>query len=100
MRGYQIAMIVSIAIFAIGIVLSLLFNTFFLFLFLPIGIGWGFWRRKGPQSDSSSVSMSQDTRARSYNFCTSCEARLNEKDLFCPNCGKSIQSRIDNSDLR
>jgi hypothetical protein len=49
MRASRILLIAALASFAVGIILSILFNGFFLFLFLPFGIGWGFTRRSSPK---------------------------------------------------
>jgi hypothetical protein len=105
MRGYQIALIVSIGIFVVGIILTLFFNTLFLFLFLPIGFGWSFWRRgaRTPASENQSTNTGYSGisgYSAGSQFCTFCGTRLVAGNLFCPNCGRPVSRGISYEDLR
>ena len=42
MRISRVLLILSIVSLAIGVVLSIYYNSLFLFIFLPFGFGWGF----------------------------------------------------------
>jgi hypothetical protein len=106
MKGYQIALIVTAAVLAVSILVSILFNTFFLFLFLPIGFGWSFWRRGGQKKNAhterdDSPYSSRPTASSSPQFCTFCGTLLGQGNLFCPTCGRPVSARkMSNEDLR
>lgn len=97
MRWRTIALIVSLAVFAVGILLSIFFNALFLFFFLPFGFAWTFGR-KGNTGKSEQFAWTRN--AATQQFCTHCGARLAESDLFCPICGKSVRGRVSRDDLR
>jgi len=49
-------LISTVVVFAIGIVLSVYFNSLFIFIFIPFGLGWTFSRKSEakPESDEES----------------------------------------------
>jgi F0F1-type ATP synthase assembly protein I len=51
MKISTILLLATLAAFAIGIILSLFFNSLFLFIFLPFGFGWGFSRKSNKDSE-------------------------------------------------
>jgi len=108
LRAWQIVLIASAAIFVVGMLLSIYFNTMFLFLFLPFGFAWGFGSRRGAkrsagtsqdETEDQQPSWTTDTTSPPQ-FCSHCGRRLGDADLFCPTCGRPIQGRINNGDLR
>lgn len=109
MRAYHIALIVSVAIFVVGILLSIYLNAMFLFFFLPIGFAWGFGRRgarkpvtpeQRQHSNGESAASSTSSQLSTAPFCTSCGARLVKGSLFCQACGRPVKERFSRGDLR
>ncbi len=50
----------ALAALAIGVVLSIYFNSLFIFIILPFGIGWSYSRRRHATSDEYSEREEED----------------------------------------
>ena len=101
MRGYQIALIITVPVFVASILVSILFNRLFLFLFLPIGIGWGFWLRGDKQTNSEQQTRwSHSSQTSSSQFCIYCASMSQHGNVFCPTRGKPVPRKISYEDLK
>jgi len=50
-------------VFAIGVLLSIYFNSLFIFLFIPLGLGWTFSRKSEAKSESDQESSEENPQS-------------------------------------
>ncbi len=62
MKRTTLLLVVTLCALAIGIILSIVYNTLFLFLFIPFGFGWGFASksRKNEQTEEEERDIAQE----------------------------------------